>query len=122
MHTSHRWLVALALCSQFSLVDAQQSQSLPGLQSYIPNRIEWLGLVLNSQLRQDATLESPFSLNVINTDHETILIFVRYQANVDRRIMNMAVEAAREVTQITAKSYGWNRWVKIKERIELAKP
>jgi hypothetical protein len=122
MHISYRWVAALLLCTQLSVAHAQQAQNRPGLQPYIPNRIEWLGLVLNSQLRQDAAIESPFSLNVVNSDHETILIFVRYQANVDREIMNMAVDTAREVIQITAKSYGWDRWVKIKERIELAKP
>lgn len=93
----------------------------PGLQSYVPTRIEWLSLVLNSQLRQDATVDNPFSVNIVNTDHETILIFVRYHPNVNREIMNMAIDTAREVINITAKSYGWDKWVKIKERIELAR-
>lgn len=100
----------------------QQGPSRPGLQSYTPNRIEWLALILEAQLRQDATVDSPFSLHVVNSDHETILIFVRYQPNADREIMNMAVDTAREVTQMTAKSYGWSSWVKIKERIEMVKP
>lgn len=101
---------------------AQSLQNKPGLEPYIPNRIEWLALLLNSDLRRDFSAESPFSLNIVNSDHETILIFVRYDRNVDRRIMNMSIETAREVAQITAKSYGWSNWVKIKERVELAKP
>jgi hypothetical protein len=116
------WLVALAASLVFSTALAEPVQSKPGLQPYVPNRMEWLALVLNSQLRQDATVDSPFSLNIVNSDHETILIFVRYQPNVDREILNMSVETAREVTQITAKSYGWGKWLKIKERIEMVKP
>lgn len=116
-----RWLAALAATVVFSTALAESVQSKPGLQPYIPNRIEWLALVLNSQLRQDLTVENPFSLNIVNLDHETILIFVRYQPTADREILNMAVETAREVTQITAKSYGWGRWLKIKERVEMVK-
>ncbi|MDO8207789.1 MAG: hypothetical protein Q7T38_08220 [Gallionella sp.] len=122
MKSLSRWLVALLASFLLTTALAQPTQSKPGLQPYVPNRIEWLALVLNSQLRQDATVDSPFSLSVVNTDHETILIFVCYQPNVDREILNMAVETAREVTQITAKSYGWVKWVKVKERIEMVKP
>lgn len=122
MSMSIRFLAGAFLCLAFQGAIAQQAPSRPGLQPYTPNRIEWLALLLQAQLRQDATVDSPFSLNVVNSDHETILIFVRYQPNADREIMNMAVDTAREVTQITTKSYGWSSWVKIKERIEMVKP
>lgn len=117
-----RFLAGALLGLAFQGAIAQQAPGRPGLQPYTPNRIEWLALMLQAQLRQDATADSPFSLNVVNSDHETIFIFVRYQPNADREIMNMAVDTAREVTQITAKSYGWSSWVKIKERIEMVKP
>ncbi len=122
MKTFSRWVVAALAFFLVSMALAQSSQSKPGLQPYVPNRIEWLSLLLNSQLRQDATVDNPFSLNIVYSDHETILIFVRYQPNVSREILNMSVETAREVTQITAKSYGWDKWVKIKERVEMVKP
>ena len=99
----------------------QEKATPPGLQPYVPTRIEWLSLDLNSHLRQDATVDSPFTLNILNTDHETILIFVRYSPNVNREILNMAIDTARKVINITAKSYGWDKWVKVKERVELAR-
>ncbi len=122
MKTLARWLSALIASFIFTTALAEPTQSKPGLQPYVPNRIEWLALLLNSQLRQDATVDSPYSLAIVNTDHETILIFVRYQPNVDREILNTAVETARDVIQITAKSYGWGKWVKVKERVEMVKP
>ena len=61
-------------------------------------------------------------LSVVNSDYETILIYVRYLPNVNREVMNMAIDNAREVIMITARGYGWDRWVKIKERVEMAKP
>lgn len=120
MNLLSRMSLALACCLFVTSALAQDPKSLPpGLQSYHPTRIEWLSLVLNSQLRQDATTDNPFSLNIVNSDHETILIFVRYHPSTSREIMNMAIQTAREVTNITAKSYGWDKWVKIKERVEL---
>ena len=79
-----RFLAGAFLCLAFQDAIAQQAPSRPGLQPYTPTRIEWLALLLQAQLRQDATVDSPFSLNVVNSDHETILIFVRYQPNTDR--------------------------------------
>lgn len=116
------WLTAIIASFILTTALAEPTQSKPGLQPYVPNRIEWLALVLNSQLRQDVTVDSPYSLNIVNTDHETILIFVRCWSNVDREILNMAVNTTREVIQITAKSYGWEKWVKIKERVKMVKP
>lgn len=121
MFSIKRFFPALLLFLMAQSAIGQQQQTRQGLQPYTPTRIEWLALVLQSQLRQDFTPDSPFALNVINTDHETILIFVRYQPHVDREILNMTVDTAREVAQITTKSYGWSSWVKIKERVEMVK-
>lgn len=122
MKSLTRWLTALIASLVITTALAEPTQSKPGLQPYVPNRIEWLALVLNSQLRQDPTVDSPYSVNIVNTDHETILLFVRYQPNVNREVLNMAVDMAREVIQTTAKSYGWGKWVKVKERVEMVKP
>ena len=100
----------------------QQTQSKPGLLSYTPTRIEWLALFVNAQLHQHASVENPFSLDVVQSDHETLLIFVRYHPKTDREIMNRSIETAREVIRITANGYGWANWVKVRERVEMAIP
>jgi hypothetical protein len=35
--------------------------------------------------------------------------------------MNTSIDAARQVIQIMAKSYGWEKWVKVREDVQLAK-
>lgn len=91
----------------------------PGLTPHTPTKIEWLALVVNSQLRQVSSSESRYSLDVLQSDHETLLISVRYRPSVDRAMMNRKIEAARQTIMSTAKRYGWDHWVKIQERVEM---
>jgi len=97
----------------------QQTPNRPGLTPYTPTKIEWLALAVNSQLRQDASADVQFSLSVVHSDHETLVIFVRYHPTVNREIMNRTIETAREVIRSTAKSYGWDTWVNIREQVEM---
>lgn len=122
MKTLSRWAVAIIACFLVSTAVAQSIKFKPGLQPYTPNRIEWLALLCNDQLRQDASVDFPFSLSIVQSDHETLLVFVRYQPNVNREIMNASIDTARKVIMITAKSYGWDKWLKIKESVEMVKP
>lgn len=55
-----------------------QTPNRPGLIPYTPTQIEWLALTTRARLRQEARTDSPFSLDVIPVDHETLLIAVRY--------------------------------------------
>lgn len=112
------WLLLFALQG----VAAQGQPERPGLKPYVPTRIEWLALMVESTVRQPMTAESLFTLNVAYSDHETIVILVRHMPNVNRSIMNASIDAARRVTEITAKSYGWDSWVKIREQVESTEP
>ena len=97
----------------------QQTQNQPGITPHTPTKIEWLALAANSQLRQDSSADRPFSLSVVQVDHETLLIVVRYHPTVNREMMHRTIDTAREVIMITAQSYGWDKWVKIRERVEM---
>lgn len=79
-------------------------------------------LTMNSQLREHPSIDSPYSLDIVQMNHETLLIFVRYAPTVNRESMNRSINTAREVIMITAKSYGWDNWVKIQERVEMYPP
>jgi hypothetical protein len=37
-----------------------------------------------------------------------------------REGLNKSIEAARESIKQTARSYGWDKWVKIRETVELS--
>jgi hypothetical protein len=97
----------------------QQAPNRPGLTRYTPTEIEWLGLTMRASLRQDANTDHPYSLDIIIVDHETLLIVVRYHPTVNREIMNRTIDSAREAIRSTATSYGWDKWVKIRESVEM---
>jgi hypothetical protein len=118
-----RWVFGLFMLAVCLLSFAAETSPVmpPGLLPYVPNRIEWLALSCNAELRHEATVESPFDLHVVRADHETLMIFVLYHPNVDRQIMNSAIDTARQVIMITAKSYRWDKWLKLTERVEMHK-
>jgi hypothetical protein len=62
-----------------------------------------------------------YDLDITSPDPETILIYVRYLPNVNREAMNITLVTTRKVIDITAKSYGWDSWLKVREDIQLAK-
>ena len=100
--------------------NVQQTTNRPGLTPYTPTEIEWLALTMRASLRQDASTDHPYSLDIIPADHETLLIVVRYEPTVNREIMNRTIDTAREAIRSTAKSYGWDNWVKIRESVEMS--
>ena len=100
----------------------EHSQSIPeGMKDYIPTRLEWLAVELNAMYRTDMHDVEGYLLSFIPLEKEnTILIFVRYSQRTNREAMNLGIDTARKVIEINAKSRGWNSWLKIKEKIELA--
>jgi hypothetical protein len=89
----------------------------PGSRPYIPTRIDWLTTTLQASLRDDELDTNGFILQITSPDPSTILIFVRYTASANRQIMDMAISTARKVVNITARSYGWDKWLKIREDV-----
>jgi len=114
--------ILVLLLPVVSLAIGQQTPNRPGLTPYAPTQIEWLALMMNSQLKEHPSIDSPHSLDIVQMNHETLLIFVRYAPTVNRESMNRSINTAREVIMMTAKSYGWDNWVKILERVEMYPP
>jgi hypothetical protein len=99
-----------------------QTPNRPGFTPYTPTKIEWLALTMRASLRQEARPDAPYSLDIIPVDHETLLIFVRAHPTTSRESMRGTIDTAREVIMRTAKTYGWDNWVKIRERVEMYPP
>ena len=97
---------------------APAEQSHPGAEPFPPTRIDWLTTTLEANLRTEFVSDLHFVLHVTSPDSETIVIYVRYLPDVDRESMNLFIESAHKVIQITAKSYGWDSWLKVKEDIQ----
>jgi hypothetical protein len=117
--------LAVAIFSAFVSVwvyaSARPQTLSPGAQPFTPTRIDWLTTTLQASLRDEQMETNGFQLQITSPDSETILIYVRYLPDVNRQVMNISIDTARKVIQITARSYGWDKWVKIREDIQLGK-
>ena len=98
--------------------ETQPTSSRPGLGTYSPTEGEWLALVMRATLRREATPDNPYSLDVVLAGPDTLQLLVRYRPPMTRDSLNKTIEAAREAIRNQAKSYGWDKWVKIRETVE----
>ncbi len=125
MHKVNTRNMLLILCTfiAFSMtVRAQEKTSkLEGGRPYAPSRLEWLAVELNASLNIRLS-KAGYSIDFIPVEKENaIMIYVTYLSNVDRELMNMDIDSVRDIIAIKAKVYGWSSWLKVKERIRLAK-
>ena len=87
-------------------IAVEHSQFIPeGMKNYIPSRLEWLAVELNAMHRTDMHDLEGYLLFFIPLEKEnTILIFVRYTPQTNRKAMNIGIDTARKVIEIDAKS------------------
>ena len=103
---------------EVTTTESQPTNNRPGITPYTPTEGEWLALLMRAGLRREATAEHPYSLDIVLADPQTLQIVVRHASTLDRNRLNKAIEAARESIRSTARSYGWDKWVKIRETVE----
>ncbi len=103
---------------EIATTEAQPVPSRPGLRTFTPTEGEWLALVMQATLRREATADHPYSLDVVLAGPDTLQLLVRYRPPMTRDGLTKPIEAAREAIRSQAKSYGWDKWVKIRETIE----
>ena len=107
-------------------VHAQQgtaaSNMLEGSKPYTPTRLEWLAVELNAKHRTDQLRSNGYGYSICFVPlakEETILIAVAYSAHeTNRELMNISVDSAREMVEMTAKARGWDGWLKIREQVK----
>lgn len=104
---------------EIATTESQSTPSRPGLGTYSPTEGEWLALVMRVTLRREATSDNPYSLDVVLVSPDTLQILVRYHPPITRNSLNKTIEAAREAIRNQARSYGWDKWVKIRETVEM---
>lgn len=115
--------VAFILLLDLSPGWAQQQRRLsPGAESYTPSRIEWLWLHLQASNSTQISSDNFFSVDYVHNNNDTITIFVRYLPQADRSILNARIESVKKIAQMTAKSYGWDSWVKFVEDVKISQP
>ena len=95
------------------------SEKPQGLHIYSPTRLEWLAVMLNTLFQSDNLSSDGFMLYYMGLkDGETIRIVVRYDASVNKSLMEQKIRVAREAISRYAKSYGWESWIKTEVDIE----
>jgi hypothetical protein len=71
------------------------------------------------------TSDSPYLITylpVLNDGRgDTIVLFVRYMPDVNRKAMNISIDWARATVKALSKGRGWDGWIKVKEDIEMVK-
>lgn len=108
-----------AVREEVAITETQSTATRPGVAPYTPTEAEWLALVTRAGLRREATPDRPYSLDIVLADPQTLQIMVRHASTMDREQLKKAIEGARETIRSTAKSYGWEKWVKIRETVEM---
>ncbi|MGC3976115.1 MAG: hypothetical protein QM771_17270 [Nitrospira sp.] len=108
-----------ALREETATTETQAAPARPGIAPYTPTEGEWLALVTRAGLRREATPDRPYSIDIVLADPQTLQILVRHASTMDREQLKKAIEGARETIRNTAKSYGWDKWVKIRETVEM---
>ncbi len=98
-----------------STEETQSTPGRPGLGTYIPLEGEWLALIMRTGLRREATRDRPYSLDVVLADPQTLQTVVRHAST----LLNKAIKTARDAIRSTAGSYVWDKWVKIRETVEM---
>ena len=97
-----------------------RSSDLEGAKPYTPSRLEWLAVELNASLRVSMSVNNGYLMSFAPIKKEdVILIYVRHLPNVNREVMNISINSAREVISIKAKQYGWNSWLKVREDVQM---
>jgi hypothetical protein len=106
----------------------QQAQNKPGITPYTPTKIEWLALTVNAQLQYERHAEDLYEVFVIQADHETLEILIRdhlgqssrHRGTTKLEIMKSQIKTTRDLIMATAKRYGWENWVRIREPVEVS--
>ncbi len=102
-----------------AITEQQSVPTRPGLGLYTPTEAEWLAVVMRAGLRREPTPDLPYSLDIVLAGPDTLQIVVQYRAPLTRDSLGKPIESAREAIRAQARSYGWDKWVKVRETVEL---
>ncbi len=93
------------------------SERAPGFEDYIPSRLEWLALLLNSHLQY---LDLPtinkmgiYRLYMPKSDGKTVALFVTYPKGIELDQIEDVIKTMIDQTKEFVEIYEWDAWVEI---------
>ena len=114
----------VALIAIFGISFAQeQEEKKDGSLLFLPTQMDWLVVSMNARFRMEELDKKGFHLSFYQGDDpETLSVIVNYLPDVHREHMNMAIDHAKKMARIYAKSRKWDSWLKIEEELTMLKP
>ena len=92
------------------------SERAPGFEDYIPSRLEWLAMVLNSLHPYINIKFSNKQISVVflpKDDGKTLVLMVRYPEGTDSKLIQEYIQTAEKYVRNLAKVHKWDSWVEI---------
>lgn len=91
-----------------------------GSETYMPSRLEWLTIFLNSRYKLGNYSVNRFKLSFsIGDDDRTINVNIRYFGDLNVNTLEELKEFGREAVLSSADQHGWEDWVQVKINEEL---
>jgi hypothetical protein len=109
------YLLPLVCVAALLCVAAQKKES--GDEPYAPTKLEWLAMRINALFRQAFQDADSYALDAREVHPNTLLLTAYVGPTCERTTVNKPLEKLREVTEAIAKSYGWDDWLIIREKV-----
>lgn len=116
--------IVVVILASMTLNTKSQPQSpvLHGWEPYTPTKLEWFSVELNASYRIELNQDNGYLLLFYPIQKEdTIVIMVRYRPSVQRETINVVIESARQAIKASAEFYGWDKWLKVREDVQMTK-
>lgn len=96
------------------------SENTPGKEQYIPTRLDWLSVILNSVF-QGGSLGPGFEVFYTAADDgKSIILAVRHYTDMDGELVDLLVERAKNFVFTVARKYEWDSWIEVITDVESA--
>lgn len=92
------------------------SEEAQGLEKYTPTRLQWLVVELNS-LFQRMDFPGFNSFFIASEDGKSIIFAVRYDARLEKEVVDKLIDRSKDLILEVAKGHGWDSWVEVKTDI-----
>ena len=97
------------------------SEKLQGFEEYIPSRLEWLIVMLNSMVSYVNV--SPGGSSVVygyllGRDGNTIVMHMEYFADLPPEVVKQYEDNGKKLAITLAKNYKWDSWLEIQTQLE----
>lgn len=92
----------------------EQKHASPLMEPYMPTRLEWLALDLESRFKVEQPNDPVSSVDYVAVGPDTILVTVWYKANTPAGAVDLVIQTSQETVKKAALSYGWSKWIKIR--------